>query len=1046
MDVTLEVIGIISSVATDGTSYKVKVTDSNRQSVIHTVKHDEKYFPIRQGDCFRGFLVPQTDGTSRTLGKPLITTGIDGDTVKGYFMSFLGKSVPFRVILQIYKNLEDNVGYLQKPEVTTVSAYVSYLAEQWTSSGSEIALEALAPLTKQQAVTFLSRWRASHDMRLLYLLGLTKKEIYTCDIAIATLYKILCDNPYTVGAVSLEKAKLIDQMTGRNPESTDVRCGEILRAVHLNSTSKCWTCTKEKSLLMKFRDLFIHKKRLIETFGLVWDDVMINREPVTMIYIKLHYEAEVYVANKLAELVKAPLINQNVLIDFQGTSLDPEQQEAIRMALSNNVSIVTAHAGCGKCLAAGTRILMFDGTIKRVEDVKIGDQLMGDDSQPRQVLSTCSGEDEMYKVTPSKGEAYTVNSVHVLTLQSSSNPIINYQEGLDIHQVTWINSEGEKNARYFGGKNGWSFATAFVKSLPKDEFIDIPLDQYLKKSVRWMNHWKGYQVGVEFSPSTPVSFDPTDVKWSTIPHEFKTAPRETRMEILKYFLSVEIKSETLKNDLVFIARSCGLEAKLHNSQLIIGESTLRSDLEIEAVGRGRYYGFTLDGNGRFLLGDFTVTHNTYSITQVERLLDVSKINWCATSFTGKAVSRIKQVTGNSNAATMNRMIARPHAYQDFKHLIIDEASMVPVLLMYRFFRTFRHPYAITYVGDITQLPPIGWGSLMKECMMSRTIPLTWLKTNHRVRTKDGHLDCIIANSTRIARWRDEIPYNFITGPNFVTTNCEPSYLIQKIAEFKAAGLNQDQFMVISPYNDGLDEINMAAQLLFHGYEKFVIGSNGGTWALGDRLTRPPLGKNKEEKCWYVGDKIMMIQNNYDIDVMNGEEGVILDVDIDKITAKFEEKIVEIPLAKNSRVKKQHSEHVVDEDADNNLDTRDIALSYAITVHKSQGSQWNIVIGYIKAGGDSHKGFLNKNLFYTLQTRTVEKFILLGSIVTASKAIANPLPYRCECLKNRLNNLLPYLFDEIIDDALAEELAAKAVAPKRQYKDFELPSDDEDDEY
>lgn len=997
----IEIVGVISAVLSDAMTYKVRTQDKN----VYVVKHEEKFLPIRQGDLFRGFLT-QIEGTNnyKPVSKPLFTIGVDDDTVKGYLMSFLGKVIPVKSILALYKNLQDNVQTLCRPEISTVSAYLSYLSEQWSSSGSQIALEMLQPLTPQQAIAFINKWRASNDMRLLYLLGLTKKEIYSCDIAITTLYKNLCDNPYTVGAVPIEKAETIDLMTGRKPLPTDVKCGKILRALHADCVGKGYACTTERSLFTKFPDLLSHKDRLVNEFGLVWDEI----KSKTMVYIKLNYEAEVYVANKLAELQQMPPINPNILINLDNVALDPEQKVGVRMALSNNVSILTAHAGCGKCLGVGTPILMHNGTIKAVEDVVVGDLLMGDNSKPRKVLSTTSGEDDMFKIHQEAESLspppnpYTVNSVHVLTLRYSP-----------------ATSFDQNNSDLSNAKNS------------KHEIIDIPLNEYLAKSSTWKETWKGYQVAVDF-PKNARTFEEylSNEKIDSIPYEFKTASRDVRQKIYQYHLGRQLFPGTLREDLIYIYRS-------------LNESDV--SLKIIPVGRGKYYGFTLDGNGRFLLGDFTVTHNTYSIEYVQKSLDVSHVCWCATSFTGKAVSRIKQVTKNDNAATMHRMIARPQEYRDFTHLIIDEASMVTVLLMYRFFRTFRHPYAITFVGDITQLPPIGWGSLMRECMLSRTIPLTWLKTNHRVRTKDGHLDCIIANSTRIARWRDNVPYNFITGPNFVTENSDITYLIELIGQFKTLGIEQDQFMIISPYNDGLDLINMAVQVIYHGQEKFVIGSNGGSWKIGDPLTRPDIGMNKDEKCWYVGDKIMMIQNNYEIDVMNGEEGVILDLDTDKLVAKFDEKIVGIPLAKNSRLKKRHSEHFIDDDADNNFDTRDIVLSYAITVHKSQGSQWSIVVGYIKPGGDSYKSFLNKNLFYTLQTRTIDRFILLGSVVTASRAIANPLPYRCECLQSRLNLLLPCLFDEIVDDALTEELAAKATAPKIQYKDYEIIDDDEDDD-
>src|SRR5690348_3610837 len=81
--------------------------------------------------------------------------------------------------------------------------------------------------------------------------------------------------------------------------------------------------------------------------------------------------------------------------------------------------VVDAVAGAGKCLGKGTPVLMYDGSIKPVEDIKPGDLLMGMDSTPRKVLATTSGRDELFKIKPVKGDSWVCNSVHVLTLVNS---------------------------------------------------------------------------------------------------------------------------------------------------------------------------------------------------------------------------------------------------------------------------------------------------------------------------------------------------------------------------------------------------------------------------------------------------------------------------------------------------------------------------------------------------------------------------------------------------------------------------------------------------
>ena len=93
------------------------------------------------------------------------------------------------------------------------------------------------------------------------------------------------------------------------------------------------------------------------------------------------------------------------------------QKEAVTKTFYNPKGIICLPTGTGKCLAKGTKILMYNGTIKNVEDVIVGDLLMGDDSKPRKVLSLARGRENMYDIIPTKGDKYTVNESHILSLR-----------------------------------------------------------------------------------------------------------------------------------------------------------------------------------------------------------------------------------------------------------------------------------------------------------------------------------------------------------------------------------------------------------------------------------------------------------------------------------------------------------------------------------------------------------------------------------------------------------------------------------------------------
>lgn len=120
--------------------------------------------------------------------------------------------------------------------------------------------------------------------------------------------------------------------------------------------------------------------------------------------------------------------------------------------------IIAARPAMGKCLGKGTKVLMFDGTLKRVEDVAVGDLLMGDDSTPRKVLSLARGREEMYWVRQNKGLDYRVNKSHILSLKRSRN------EGKHRH----------------------------------GDLLNMEISEYIKKSEKFKSNYKGYKVAVEF--------------------------------------------------------------------------------------------------------------------------------------------------------------------------------------------------------------------------------------------------------------------------------------------------------------------------------------------------------------------------------------------------------------------------------------------------------------------------------------------------------------------------------------------------------------------
>lgn len=326
-------------------------------------------------------------------------------------------------------------------------------------------------------------------------------------------------------------------------------------------------------------------------------------------------------------------------------TLRPYQQifvDKIREAMTRNKHLICQMStGGGKCLGKDTPILMYDGSIKLVQDVQVGDVLMGDDSTPRNVLSLARGQEMMYKVTPVKGEPFTCNESHILSLQTNCDTTI-YKKDEVVNvsikdYLTWSKTQKHCAKLY---RNAIDF-----------EHKDTAIDPWL--------------VGLWLAEGRKVNADPTlDV---FVPNEYKINSKEVRLALLagiidgdghlsKNGIEITTKFKRLGEDIVYIARSVGLAAyksdkyvngvcyyrifisgetniipnklsRKHSDGRLQKKNVLRTGFSLEQIGIDDYYGFEIDGNKLFVLGDFTVTHNTviFSYISQQALLKGTRI-------------------------------------------------------------------------------------------------------------------------------------------------------------------------------------------------------------------------------------------------------------------------------------------------------------------------------------------------------------------------------------------------------------------------------------
>ena len=170
-----------------------------------------------------------------------------------------------------------------------------------------------------------------------------------------------------------------------------------------------------------------------------------------------------------------------------------------------NNFVMYGNAGCGKCLRLGTLVMMYDGTLRAVENVRDGDLLMGDDSTPRRVSGTMRGEGRIYKIQPKKGDAYYVNEDHIITLRDSYKPLMYEDKGNARTRVRW-NEGAQKHGKSFthstyegGAEEARAEAAKFMATLKDDQDgFDIELMDYVALSSSAKQRLKGYRVAIEF--------------------------------------------------------------------------------------------------------------------------------------------------------------------------------------------------------------------------------------------------------------------------------------------------------------------------------------------------------------------------------------------------------------------------------------------------------------------------------------------------------------------------------------------------------------------
>ena len=374
-------------------------------------------------------------------------------------------------------------------------------------------------------------------------------------------------------------------------------------------------------------------------------------------------------------------------------------------------------------------------------------------------------------------------------------------------------------------------------------------------------------------------------------------------------------------------------------------------------------------------GKTTVIKGILSILKAQGL----KIRLAAP--TGRAAKRLSETTGQK-ALTIHRLLEANNLAQDdnlqlgFSKdiddqldadvIILDEVSMVDIVLMHHFLNAVPDGCRIILVGDTDQLPAVGPGSVLKDIIRSQKVPAIRLDEIFRqAQTSMIIQNAHIINAGRLPDLRKQYS-DFV----FYELNDDTS-ITQKILDLCTKDLPHEGF-------DVLKDVQILSPM-----HRFLCGVENLNLMLQEQLNPK---KNQDElkyssQTFRVGDKVMHIRNNYQKNVFNGDIGFIQDVNNEKLTVDYFDHIV--TYEKN--------------------ELNELTLAYASSVHKSQGSEYKVVIIPLST---SHYIMLQRNLLYTAITRSKQKVIIIGSKKALMTAIqSNRTQKRYTLLAERLAHKL-----------------------------------------
>ena len=366
------------------------------------------------------------------------------------------------------------------------------------------------------------------------------------------------------------------------------------------------------------------------------------------------------------------------------------------------------------------------------------------------------------------------------------------------------------------------------------------------------------------------------------------------------------------------------------------------------------------------------TGKTTVTRRILHLLEEGGLKVALCSPTGRAAKRLSEASGRE-AKTIHRLLGFQPGERQFKKgyddrleidaLIVDEASMIDVVLMNALLRALPDHARLVLVGDIDQLPSVGPGNVLRDIIDSAEVPVVRLTQIFRQAEKSH----IIRNAHRINSGEMPIVENHADADFYFIQEGDPERVVELVEELCATRL---------PSYRGWDRRN-DIQVLAPMY-RGETGALNLNQRLQQRLNPHGQAHSHRGAEFRVGDKVMQVKNDYDKGVFNGDIGTIERLDAEK------------------QVLYVRFDYTLEYDQ---VDLDQLTLAYAISIHRSQGSEFPVVVLPLTT---QHYVMLQRNLLYTAITRAKQMIVIVGTPKALKLAIANDkVAQRYTTLKERL---------------------------------------------